>query len=212
MTASPPTPTPSIKRTIEIAPRGWAALVLAAGEQVRLIDVEGQQVGDLIAVNDDDPDERLSCLFTQVATGRWRLRVGDAYHTNRSRPMLEVVEDTVGVHHALGGFCTSESNEERYGIPGTPSCYGNFLTAMQQLGPLGPDHIQPDMCTSLFMHVHYDQDGGMEIREPKSRAGDRIALRALMPVRVAISNCPQERNPCNGYRPTSLRAEILGAS
>ncbi len=208
MSASPAPP--STPRTIEIAPRGFAAFVLAAGERMRLIDVEGQQVGDLIAVSDADPDERLSCLFSQVATGRWRLRTGDAYYSNRSRPMLEIVEDTVGMHQ-LGGFCTPESNEQRYGIAGTPSCYGNFLSAMQQLGPLGPDHIQPDMCTSLFMHVDYGQDGSMEIREPFSRAGDQITLRATMPLRIAISNCPQERNPCNAYNPTSLRVELLGA-
>jgi uncharacterized protein YcgI (DUF1989 family) len=201
-----------LRETIDLEPRAWAAIRLAAGETLKLIDVDGQQVGDVIAVSDADPDERLSCLFTQVATGRWRLRVGDAYFSSRSRPMLEVVEDSVGIHHQMGGFCTAESNEQRYGVTGTPSCYGNFLQAMRELGPLGPDHIQPDMCTSLFMHITFDEDGSTAIREPVSKAGDHIALKALMDVRVAISNCPQERNPCNAYNPTRLRVELYSAA
>lgn len=201
---------PSPRETIEIEPRGWTAFKLRAGESLRLIDVEGQQVGDLIAVNDEDPSEGLSCLFTQVATGRWRLRPGDAYHSIKSRPMLEVVEDTVGIHHALGGFCTPESNEQRYGVPDTPCCYTNFTHAMPELG-LGLESIQPDMCTSLFMHIVFGEDGSMKIVEPTSTAGDHITLKALMDVRVAISNCPQERNPCNAFNPTSLRVELLPA-
>ena len=197
------------REVIELEPRGWAAFRLRAGESMKLIDVEGKQVGDVIAVSDADPDERLSCLFTQVATGRWRLRIGDAYHSTLSRPMLEVVEDTVGVHHSLGGFCTAQSNEQRYGVSDTPNCYANFVAAMARLGPLGPDHIQPDMCTSLFMHVAYGEDGSMAIREPVSKAGDSITLEALMDVRVAVSNCPQERNPCNAFNPTALRVEIV---
>jgi uncharacterized protein YcgI (DUF1989 family) len=200
----------AVRDSIHLDPRGWTAFKLAAGECMRLVDLEGQQVGDVIAVSDADPDERLSCLFTQVATGRWRLRVGDSYHSSLSRPMLEVVQDDVCVHHSLGGFCTEESNEQRYGVPNTPCCYTNFLQAMEVHG-LGRDHIQPDMCTSLFMHITFDDDGSTAIREPVSKAGDSVTLKALFDLRVAVSNCPQERNPCNAYNPTSLRVDILAA-
>jgi uncharacterized protein YcgI (DUF1989 family) len=27
---------------------------------------------------------------------------------------------------------------------------------------------------------------------------------------IAISNCPQERNPCNAYKPTRLRVVVFG--
>jgi uncharacterized protein YcgI (DUF1989 family) len=29
---------------------------------------------------------------------------------------------------------------------------------------------------------------------------------------VAISNCPQERNPCNGFNPTPLRTIVYHSS
>ena len=175
---------------------------------MKIVDLEGRQAADVIAVSDVDPGERSSCIFTQVATGRWRLRLGDAFYTTRCRPMLEVTADTVGVHHLMGGYCTAESNELRYGVADTSNCYSNLVEAMAELG-LGPSHVQPDMCASLFMHLAYEQDGSIAVRESPSREGDFIALRALMDVRVAISNCPQERNPCNGYHPTPLRVDIL---
>jgi uncharacterized protein YcgI (DUF1989 family) len=200
-----------IRESIHIEPRGWAAFKLAKEESLRLVDLEGMQVADLIAVNDADPEERSSCIFTQVATGHWRPQVGDSFHTTLCRPMLEIVEDTVGVHHVMGGYCTAESNELRYGVPDTPSCHGNFVQAVAQLG-LTPDHIQPDMCASLFMNLTYSDDGSLAIREPLSRAGDFITLKARMDLRVAVSNCPQERNPCNGFRPTALRADIFAAA
>jgi uncharacterized protein len=37
----------------------------------------------------------------------------------------------------------------------------------------------------------------MEIREPTSVPGDYYDLRAEMGLLIGISNCPQERNPCN---------------
>jgi hypothetical protein len=51
----------------------------------------------------------------------------------------------------------------------------------------------------------------MEIKEPTSRAGDFYDLRAEMDLLVAVSNCPQERNPCNGFKPTPMGIIIYRA-
>jgi len=55
-----------------------------------------------------------------------------------------------------------------------------------------------------------DVDGRIRIEEPLSKAGDLIDLRAETDLPVAISNCPQERNPCNAYKPTRLRVVVFG--
>ena len=44
----------------------------------------------------------------------------------------------------------------------------------------------------------------MEIKEPTSVAGDFYDLCAEMDLLVGLSNCPQERNPCNGFNPTPM--------
>jgi uncharacterized protein len=53
-------------------------------------------------------------------------------------------------------------------------------------------------------------DGKIGIEEPLSKAGDLVDLRADTDLLVAISNCPQERNPCNAYKPTRLRVLVYG--
>jgi uncharacterized protein YcgI (DUF1989 family) len=49
-----------------------------------------------------------------------------------------------------------------------------------------------------------DEKGSMEIREPTSIAGDFYDIRAEMDLLIGLSNCPQERNPCNGFNPTPM--------
>jgi uncharacterized protein YcgI (DUF1989 family) len=51
-----------------------------------------------------------------------------------------------------------------------------------------------------------------EIIEPTSKPGDYIDLRAERDLLVAISNCPQERNPCNGFNPTPLKVIVYEVS
>ena len=41
-----------------------------------------------------------------------------------------------------------------------------------------------------------------------NKAGDYIDLRAEMDLIVAISNCPQELNPCNGFAPTDMKVVV----
>ena len=40
--------------------------------------------------------------------------------------------------------------------------------------------------------------------------GDYVDLRAEMDVLAVISNCPQTRNPCNGFNPTPIRVVVSG--
>jgi uncharacterized protein YcgI (DUF1989 family) len=58
---------------------------------------------------------------------------------------------------------------------------------------------------NFFMNVPVEADGQMAIVDGWSKPGDHVDLRAEMDVLVAISNCPQIYNPCNGGRPTPIR-------
>ena len=58
---------------------------------------------------------------------------------------------------------------------------------------------------NFFMNVPVELDGGMALTEGFSQAGDFVDLRAEMDVLVAVSNCPQTRNPVNAYNPTPIR-------
>jgi uncharacterized protein YcgI (DUF1989 family) len=58
------------------------------------------------------------------------------------------------------------------------------------------------------MNVQYESDGSCTIATPRSKAGDYLDMRAEMEVIAAVSNCPSEHNPCNGWNPTPLRVII----
>jgi uncharacterized protein YcgI (DUF1989 family) len=75
-----------------------------------------------------------------------------------------------------------------------------------------PARVRPgysERRTPRFMNVPIG-DGKIGIEEPLSKAGDFVDLRAETDLLVAISNCPQERNPCNAYTPTRLRVVAFG--
>jgi uncharacterized protein YcgI (DUF1989 family) len=60
------------------------------------------------------------------------------------------------------------------------------------------------------MNLTYQADGSLKLDEPLSRPGDYIDLKAEMDSIVAISNCPQDRNPCNAFNPTPIQVQVFG--
>lgn len=62
---------------------------------------------------------------------------------------------------------------------------------------------------NFFMNVPVGSDGALAITEGLSRPGDYVDLRAEIDVLVALSNCPQIYNPCNGGRPTPIRVVVF---
>jgi uncharacterized protein YcgI (DUF1989 family) len=60
------------------------------------------------------------------------------------------------------------------------------------------------------MNLTFQPDGSMKLQEPLSKPGDYIDLKSEMDCIIAISNCPQDRNPCNGFNPTPLQIKVFG--
>ena len=58
---------------------------------------------------------------------------------------------------------------------------------------------------NFFMNVPVEQDGNMALAEGFFNPGDLVELQAEMDVLAVFSNCPQTRNPINGYNPTPIR-------
>lgn len=105
-------PGPIIMESI-LPAREYAAVELERRQILRVVDIEGQQVLDLVGFGADRTEK---------------------LYTNRCRPMLTIVEDTVGVHHSGGGFCSEESNFIRYGVHDTRNCADNLTRAVAPFG------------------------------------------------------------------------------
>jgi len=145
------------------------------GEQLRIVDVEGGQVGDLFAFAAADPGEYLSASHTRTSTSRLFPRVGEQFMTNRRRPILTLVADTSpGVHDMLIAAC----DPERYrmlGAPGHASCADNVHHALAQIG-LATDAVpQP---VNVFMNIPVGTEGDLSWLPAVSRPGDAVTFTA----------------------------------
>jgi uncharacterized protein YcgI (DUF1989 family) len=62
---------------------------------------------------------------------------------------------------------------------------------------------------NFFMHVSILRQGGLEIREPLSEAGDFVVLRALTDLVVAVVASPDDCSARNGRNPTDLLVRVF---
>jgi len=189
MTEAVPEPrTDGVPRVM--APGQTLAFEIEAGAYLRLAQVEGGQVADLVSFGRADPAERLSMFFSRSANGSWRLTEGHVLMSNRNRPMWTIVTDTVRENYTGGGYCNPRVNQRRYGVPGTATCEGNLVAA---LAPWRIDRhgFDPDVCFNVFMNVGYDPTGDWVIRATPAGPDGYIVLRAECDQVVGLSNCPQ---------------------
>jgi uncharacterized protein len=184
-----------------IPAREYAALTMKQGQTLRFVDVEGQQVPDLVCFNEHDLTEEINLGNSLLLNKRRKFIEGDVLYSIVCNPMMTITGASNTVSYAYGPMCSEELNRIRYGVPGTRNCRDNFAMALAGWG-FGPRDI-PNAFVP-FMRVEVDAEGTLEIKEPTSRPGDYYDLRAEMDLLVGISNCPQERNPCNAFAPTAI--------
>ena len=181
--------------------------VIRTGETLRIVDLAGNQAVDFLAYVAADPEERYDAQATIAAQRSLFLRAGSVLRTNAGRPLLTVVDSTCAYHDTIGGACSPESNTLRYGhhTLHQHACVDNFLAALAPWG-LGKRDIVSNV--NWFMNVPVEADGTLGIVDGISAPGLFVELRAELDTLVAISNCPQVNNPCNGFDPTPVRLVV----
>jgi uncharacterized protein YcgI (DUF1989 family) len=184
----------AVTEELVLEPRGYLARELHAGQTLRITDLEGQQVADVIAFVLPELTDRLWVSNTLRLNGTIHLTRGHTLYSELSRPLLTITEDTCGRHDILAGSCNAEIDRVRYGVEDHRGCVENFVAALVAWG-ITRDRVP--MSFNVFMNCPVGPDGSWSIAEPLSRAGDHVDLRAEADVLVAISNCPQDLNPCN---------------
>src|SRR5215207_8831156 len=97
-----------------IPPRSGTAFALKKGHILRVIDAEGAQVSDLLAFSVADVREVISNGRTFDYEETIRLTTGNRLWSNRSQPMLEIVEDSVGRHDFLLTPCSEATFRHFY--------------------------------------------------------------------------------------------------
>lgn len=184
-----------------IPAKEYSVFTIRQKQTLRFVDIEGKQVPDLVCFNERDLTEHLNMGNSLLLNKRRELRQGNVLYSVTCNPMMTIVGYSNEESYAYGPMCSEELNRIRYGVPGTRNCRDNFAMALASHG-FNPRQI-PNAFVP-FMRVEVESDGSMEIQEPTTRPGDFYDLRAEMDLLVAVSNCPQERNPCNGFKPTPM--------
>ncbi|TZF89294.1 DUF1989 domain-containing protein [Cognatilysobacter lacus] len=196
---------PDVQR---IAPCSARAVELEAGDELIVIDPEGQQVSDLTAFSREDNREYLSSGRSIDYASRLFLTTGDVLYSNRSRPMFDIIEDTCGRHDFTLTPCSKDTFSIIYGeTEGRPGCEGNLAHA---LSPYGIEVDRIPIAFNVFMNVDIDATtGAIRVLPPLSRPGDRLRLRARMPLIVGMTACSAGQS--NNFRYKPIDFEVVRA-
>jgi uncharacterized protein len=194
----------AVVRDETVAARSPWSAVVAAGDVLTIVDLDGNQAVDCLLYSAADTAVRYSAAETIAAQRKIALTTGSVLRADTGAALMTVVADEVGVHDTLGGACSKESNTLRYGqhTRAQHGCLENFLIEGARHG-LGARDLASNI--NWFMNVPVDPDGALGIVDGLSAPGKRVALRADIDTLVLVSNCPQINNPCNAFHPTPVR-------
>ncbi|ONI86435.1 Urea carboxylase-related aminomethyltransferase [Actinosynnema sp. ALI-1.44] len=192
---------------VHVPAREGRAVRVAAGQLVRVSTPEGAQVSDFFAFCAADTTEHLSAAHTRGHTSRLFPRLGEAFVTDRRRPILTLVDDTSpGRHDMLIAAC-DPARYELLGYEGWhASCAENLRSVMRELGVGVTTVPQP---VNFFMDIPVTLQDVIEWRSSPAAPDAAVTLQAEMDCLVAVSACPQDLVDINGMRPGPLEIEIL---
>lgn len=194
-----------MKSTIVPASQG-RSFEVAKGQVLKITDLEGQQVGDLIAFNRDDHSEFLSGAETINFLCTIRPKSGDFIYSSKQRPMFQILKDDAhGVHDFSCAPCSEASYIHETGASGHPNCRDNLLAAVE---PYGIDWLPTPM--NVFMNTPADAEGTLLNLPAVTGPGAALELIALVDCVGALSSCAQDAPSMavNGPGPSPLQIDI----
>lgn len=188
---------------INIPPQSGASFILRKDHYLKVIDPMGEQVSDLFCFNANDPLERLSSSRSIDYNDQIFLTKGHRLYSQRSNPLLEIVEDTCGRHDFLMPPCSLRMFQI---VAGTdehhPSCHENLSKGFAAF-QIDPDHIATTF--NIFMNVTVNAKGALEILPPLSKAGDFIIFKALTDLIVGLTACSHEGSNNGTFKPVQYQ-------
>ena len=199
-------PTSDVLTSVDVPAQSGTSVRLSPGHRLRIIDVEGTQVGDVFAVLADDVDEWLSVSVTRGVNWRLFPQVGGRFLSTSYRPLLTFErDDSPGVHDMLAAPCSAEMYAALGHAGYHRSCSENFRTAAARVG-WDPLHV-PDPV-NFFQRTPVNADGSVTALPALTKPGDSVTLRAEASVYVIVTACSMDIEPINGGRCTPLQLEL----
>jgi uncharacterized protein len=185
-----------------------AAVALAAGQAVKLVNTHGTQTVDTWCLQAADTTQYLAVEHTRRMLSRLFPKEGDPLYSNRRKVLLKLERDTSCCKHDMLLACCDEWLYAFYGCPpGHRNCRDNYFEALARL------QVRPDIVpnpVNFWMNVVVDDNGQIALREPISRPGDYLLLRAVLDCYLIFSACPMDITPVNGgCAPSAVHYEVV---
>jgi uncharacterized protein YcgI (DUF1989 family) len=187
-----------------LEPRTGTAFEIKKDRILRIIDIEGQQVVDLVSYSLNSPEEYLSSPRTMDYNNKIYFSTGDVLYSDQSRPMWTITDDTVGKHCFLFAPCDQRMFEITYGVTEShPNCFDNLSASLTHFG-VTPGQIFVPL--NIFMHARISDSGEIDILPPLSNPGDYIEMRAEKDLIIGISACSALES--NNYTFSQIMLEV----
>ena len=206
-----PDPIGTVKDEFTISRSTALAYEVNAGEYVQIIDVEGRQCSDFMAMRQGALDQGRERYIDSTVT---RSMVGGAYpgpglydkfFDQDMKPLIRVARDTVGRHDTFALACTARGYEER-GFFGHINCSDNITSQYKPYG-IAPRRAWPAINFFFNSWIH-PADNRIQSDEAWSRPGDYVAMQALDDLVCVSTACPDDVDPINGWNPTDIHVRI----
>ena len=88
------TPADNIIGSETVQPHHGASGLLRKGQRLRIVDLEGQQVTDFVAVRAGDPLEYQDMIYSNLENERYQWQEGDIILSSRCNTLWTITADT----------------------------------------------------------------------------------------------------------------------
>lgn len=182
-----------------------AAFYVKKDQILTVIDPEGMQVSDMVLFKSEDFGEKISSGKTLDFEESILITKGNFLWSNRSRKMMEILEDTNGRNDFLRAPCSKETFELMYDYKGYhPSCLENLS---KNLAPMGIEQDDIPTAFNVFINVQFDANGKLSVLPPTAKAGDHVKFQAQMDLLVCLTACSAEDSNGGSFKPIQYKID-----
>ncbi len=194
----------SLVQTVTVPPRDAAAIKVPCGHFLRIISIEGPQVGDLNLFNANDLTERFYSGKTRALQGT-HVTTGDRLWSTfpNLRPMATISHDSLGwygidsfgasVHDVIGTRCDPYTARLLSGNDYHQCCHSNLIRALAAASGLSMIEAEAHVhdVLNVFMCTGFTRDTGQYFMKASPvRPGDYLELFAEIDLLAVQSACP----------------------
>lgn len=190
-----------------LEPGTGKAVEVRKGQVLRVEQIEGGQCADFNCFNLDDYKEFFHTGRTRHLHGLHPTKGHFLWSAPpRERPMMYILEDTLGTNDVLYPRCSAFLFEYHYGLPVHTNCHDIQAEAQREYG-LTPDDVHDSF--NFFMHTGIDANGRPFIGRQTSRKGDYVELLAMMDVLAVPNVCGADVMATSDFELKPLRVALF---